>query len=146
MNSTIHGVALALLAAAPVRSRARLTPPVWPVPMPLVREGIALHDKADYAGATAKYGAALPGDSTYALAQSELALSLRAASQHEQAIAAARRALALNPDEPQTPGQVFERASFADSSLRSGRHESFWPGGKLLKQEYMTENSGPSSC
>lgn len=102
MNSTICGAALVLLAATPLRSWAQLSPAAWPAPMQVVREGVALHDKQDYTGAAAKYAAVLPGDSTYALAQSELALSLQAAGQHEQAVAAARRALALNPDEPQT--------------------------------------------
>lgn len=104
MNSTIRGAGLALLAALPLPALAQLTPATWPAPLQLVREGVALHDKADFAAAAAKYRAVLPGDSTYALAQSELALSLDAAGQHQEAVAAARRALALAPDQPRTYG------------------------------------------
>lgn len=103
MNNAVRGATLlALLAGAPGRGWAQLSPAAWPAPMQLVREGIALHDREDYAGAAARYAAVLPGDSTYALAQSELALSLQAAGKAEEAAAAARRALALNPDEPLT--------------------------------------------
>jgi antitoxin component YwqK of YwqJK toxin-antitoxin module/tetratricopeptide (TPR) repeat protein len=98
---------LALLLAAPLvgvgqQTPQRPAPQSWPKPGQLVKEGVALHDKEDYAGAIAKYQAVTPGDSTYAYAQSELALSLRSAGKHEEAVAAARRALALNPFEPLT--------------------------------------------
>ena len=52
--------------------------------------------------AIARYQAVTPGESSYATAQSELAMSLEAAGQHAEAVAAAHRALALQPFEPQT--------------------------------------------
>ncbi|GAB3725683.1 hypothetical protein GCM10027594_07220 [Hymenobacter agri] len=102
MSTAIRGAALALLLAGPRLGWSQQTPIAWPQPGQLVKEGVALHDKEDYAGAAAKYQAVTPGDSTYATAQSELALSLEAAGKHAEAIMAARRALALQPFEPQT--------------------------------------------
>ncbi|MDO7875433.1 tetratricopeptide repeat protein [Hymenobacter sp. ASUV-10] len=101
MKSTAtHGAALALLLALPVA--AQQNSPVWPRQGQLIKEGIALHDKEDYVGAIAKYRAVTPGDSSYAWAQSELAMSLSAAGKHEEAIAAAKEAIARQPFEPQT--------------------------------------------
>jgi antitoxin component YwqK of YwqJK toxin-antitoxin module/tetratricopeptide (TPR) repeat protein len=96
-----RGALLALLVAAPLlgRSQQQLT---WPEKGQLVKEGIALHDKQDYAGAIAKYAAVTPGDTTYAWAQSEMAMTLSAAGKHEEAVAAAQRALAQSPFEPHT--------------------------------------------
>ncbi|MFD1468192.1 hypothetical protein ACFQ48_08150 [Hymenobacter caeli] len=98
MLRTICGAGLALLVLAP-RLGAGQQAPSWPAQGQLVKEGVALHDKEDYAGAIAKYRAVTPGDTTYALAQSELALSLEAAGQHAEAAEAARHALAINPFE-----------------------------------------------
>ena len=103
MSRVFRGAAVAaLLAAAPRLGFGQQTPTAWPKPGQLIDEGIALHDKEDYPGAIAKYQAVSPGDSSYATAQSELALSLEAANKHEEAVAAARRALALHPFEPHT--------------------------------------------
>ncbi len=98
----LRGASLALLLAAPLLGASQQSPLSWPKPGQLIEEGVALHDKQDYTGAIAKYQAVTRGDSAYATAQSELALSLHAAGKHEEAITAARRALALNPFEPQT--------------------------------------------
>ncbi|MBO2012462.1 toxin-antitoxin system YwqK family antitoxin [Hymenobacter negativus] len=102
MSTVIRGAALALLLAAPRLGASQQTPVTWPKPGQLVKEGVELHDKEDYAGAVAKYQAVTPGDSSYATAQSELALSLHTSGKNEEAVAAARRAIALNPFEPQT--------------------------------------------
>lgn len=102
MSTVIRGAALALLLAAPRLGLSQQAPIAWPKPGQLVQEGVDLHDKEDYAGAIAKYQAVTPGDSSYATAQSELALSLHTAGKNEEAVAAARRAIALNPFEPQT--------------------------------------------
>ena len=101
------GAVLALLAALPQPAAAQTAAPAaplatWPDSQALIREGVVLHDKGEYAAAVARYEAVLPADSVYALAQSELALTLFADGKHEQAAAAARRAIAANPDEPQT--------------------------------------------
>jgi antitoxin component YwqK of YwqJK toxin-antitoxin module/tetratricopeptide (TPR) repeat protein len=103
----LRGASLALLLAAPLVGASQQTQPgrgplSWPKPGQLVKEGVALHDKQDYPGAIAKYRAVTPGDSSYATAQSELALSLLSAGKHQEAVEAARRALALNPFEPMT--------------------------------------------
>ena len=102
MSITKCGAALALLVAVPLLGAGQQAPAAWPKPGQLIQEGVALHDKEDYAGAIAKYRAVTPGDSSYATAQSELALSLQAAGKNEEAVAVARRALALQPFEPQT--------------------------------------------
>ncbi|MBF9141754.1 tetratricopeptide repeat protein [Hymenobacter properus] len=102
MSAVIRRASMALFVAAPLLSVAQQTPNTWPKPGQLVKEGVALHDKQDYTGAVAKYQAVTPGDSSYATAQSELALSLNAAGKHEEAVAAAKRAIALQPFEPQT--------------------------------------------
>jgi antitoxin component YwqK of YwqJK toxin-antitoxin module/Flp pilus assembly protein TadD len=102
MSTVIRGAALALLLAAPRLGASQQTPTTWPKPGQLVKEGVDLHDKEDYTGAIAKYQAVTPGDSSYAIAQSELALTLHTAGKNEEAVAAARRAIALNPFEPQT--------------------------------------------
>jgi len=97
-----RGALLALLLASPLLGAAQALPTTWPKKRQLVEEGVVLHDKQDYAGAIAKYQAVTRGDTSYALAQSEMALSLHAAGRHEEAVAAAKRALAINPFEPQT--------------------------------------------
>lgn len=99
------GAVLALLAALPQQAAAQ-TPSAalatWPDSQALIREGVALHDKGEYAAAAAKYEAVLPADSVYAHAQSELALTLFADKKYESSVAAARRAIAADPTEPQT--------------------------------------------
>ena len=102
MSTVFRGAVLALLLAGPRLGASQQPPAPMPRPGQLVKEGVALHDKQDYPAAIAKYQAVTPGDSSYATAQSELALSLEAASRHDEAVAAARRALVLNPFEPQT--------------------------------------------
>ena len=102
MPIIIRGAALALLVAAPLLGVSQQQPAPWPQPGQLLKEGIALHDKEDYPGAIAKYTAVTPGDSSYALVQTELAMTLQAAGKNEEAVAAARRALALQPFEPHT--------------------------------------------
>ena len=102
MSTTLRGAFEVLLVAVPLLGAGQQIPAAWPKPGQLINEGVALHDKEDYAGAIAKYGAVTPGDSAYATAQSELALSLHSAGKQEEAIAAARRAIALQPFEAQT--------------------------------------------
>ena len=102
MPIVIRGAALALLLAAARPCLSQQAPAAMPKPGQLIKEGIELHDKEDYVGAIAKYQAVTPGDSTYATAQSEMALSLHSSGKNEEAVAAARRAIALNPFEPQT--------------------------------------------
>lgn len=114
MSTAIRGAALVLLLAGPRLSWSQQTPIAWPRPGQLISEGVALHDKEDYPGAIAKYQAVTPGDSSYAAAQSELALSLEAHGKHAEAIAAARRALALNSFEPQT----YNNLANAQESLK----------------------------
>ena len=100
MSIVKRGAALALLVVTPLLSVGQQTPNTWSKPGQLVREGVALHDKKDYAGAITKYRTVSPGDTSYATAQSELALSLQTAGKNEEALA--RRALALQTFEPQT--------------------------------------------
>ncbi|UOQ98893.1 tetratricopeptide repeat protein [Hymenobacter sp. 5317J-9] len=102
MSTVTRGASLALLVAAPLLGMGQQTPATLPKPGQLVNEGVALHDKEDFAGAIAKYQAVTPGDSSYAIAQSELALSCYASGKNEEAVAAAKRAIALNPFEPVT--------------------------------------------
>jgi antitoxin component YwqK of YwqJK toxin-antitoxin module/tetratricopeptide (TPR) repeat protein len=102
MSSVIRGAALALLLVAPRLGLSQQAPLTWPLPGELVKEGIALHDKEDYPGAIAKYQAVTPGDSSYASAQTELAMSLYMTGKNEEAVAAARRAIALRPFHPPT--------------------------------------------
>ena len=114
MSIAIRGAALALLLAGPRLGVGQQTPVAWPRPGQLLKEGVALHDKEDYTGAAARYQAVTPGDSSYATAQSELALSLEAAGKHVEAVAAARRAQALQPFEPQT----YNTLATAQQSLK----------------------------
>ncbi|MET4076125.1 tetratricopeptide repeat protein [Hymenobacter sp. UYCo722] len=114
MSIAIRGAALALLLAGPRLGWSQQTTLAWPHPGQLIKEGVALHDKEDYPGAIAKYQAVTPGDSSYATAQSELAMSLEAAGKHAEAVAAARRALALHPFEPQT----YNTLATAQESLK----------------------------
>ena len=93
----MRGASVVLLVAAPLLGTSQQTPAAWPKPGQLVSEGLALHDKENYPEAIAKYSAVTPGDSLYATAQSELALSLYSAGKLEEAAAAARRAIALQP-------------------------------------------------
>jgi antitoxin component YwqK of YwqJK toxin-antitoxin module/tetratricopeptide (TPR) repeat protein len=78
-----------------------------PAPLPfkpakaLVEEGVALHDEGKYEDAIVRYRQVLPGDSTYARAQAELALSLMMAGKYQESADAARRAQQLDPFEPQ---------------------------------------------
>jgi hypothetical protein len=81
-------------AGRPTPGPEPASPPTWPLPGELVKEGIALHDKEDYAGAIAKYQAVTPGDSSCATAQSELAMSLFMTGKNEKS---APRAIALRP-------------------------------------------------
>ena len=128
MTTVFRGAVLALLVAAPRLGAAQQTPAPMPRPGQLVKEGVALHDKQDYPGAIAKYQAVTPGDSSYATAQSELALSLEAAGRHDDAVAAARRALVLNPFEPQTYNTLataqdaLKQVDAALATYATGRH------------------------
>ena len=101
------GAVLALLAALPQLAAAQTAAPAtplaaWPDSQALIREGVVLHDKGEYAAAVAKYEAVLPADSVYGQAQSELAFTLFADQKYELSVAAARRAIAAYPDEPNT--------------------------------------------
>lgn len=76
-----------------------------PAQMPMLgraalREGIALHDKDDFAAAIATYLRVPASDSAYADVQGELALSYWANDQHAEAVAAAQRAIELGMRSP----------------------------------------------
>ena len=63
----------------------------------LVDEGVAYHDKGDYAGAIAKYDQALQLDKDNLLALAEKAYSLVVLGKNEEAIKYCQRALELHP-------------------------------------------------
>ena len=120
MFDSTRGAVLAVLVAAPLLGRGQQQPAAWPATGQLVREGVALHDQQDYPGAIAKYEAVTPGDTTYALAQGELAVTLNATNHHAEAVAAAQRSLALHP---------FE--SFAYNALADSQEELKQPEAAL---------------
>jgi len=107
MKLRYYGAAMALLTI-PTLSSAQTTgakpDPLLPDAAALLKEGVGLHDKGQYAEAAARYQLITPGDSAYAQAQAELAMSLVAADKYPEGVAAAQRALALNPHDPETLG------------------------------------------
>ena len=100
MNLRYYGAVLVLLAG-PALGQSQPRPPAARPTLPdaaaLIKEGVALHDKAQYDEAAARYQLVTPGDSAYALAQAELALTLLATEKYGPSAAAAQRALALEP-------------------------------------------------
>jgi antitoxin component YwqK of YwqJK toxin-antitoxin module/tetratricopeptide (TPR) repeat protein len=101
MHLRHYGAAMALLAM-PGLGLAQTTPaPTYTEAAALIKEGVALHDAEKYNEAAARYQLVMPGDSAYAQAQAELALSLLAAEKYQGSIEAARRSLAVEPFEPE---------------------------------------------
>ena len=100
MKLRYYGAAVALLTF-PTLGRAQTAgaqpDPALPDAAALLKEGVGLHDKGQYAEAAARYQLITPGDSAYAQAQSELALSLISAEKYAEGVAAAQRSLARNP-------------------------------------------------
>ena len=123
MNLRYYGAAVALLTL-PGLSLAQTTPlpadPVLPDEPALLKEGAALHDKEQYAEAIARYQLITPGDSAYARAQSELALSLLGAKQYSEAAAAAQRSLAAEPFSPTALG-ILASAQEENKQLEAAR-------------------------
>ncbi|TVT41713.1 hypothetical protein FNT36_09805 [Hymenobacter setariae] len=101
MHLRHYGAAAALLAL-PGLGRAQTTPATtYTEAATLIKEGVALHDADKYDEAAARYQLVTPGDSAYAQAQAELALSLLAAEKYQASIEAARRSMAIEPFEPE---------------------------------------------
>jgi antitoxin component YwqK of YwqJK toxin-antitoxin module len=105
MHSRYYGAAVALLTL-PGLSLAQTTKPTADPTLPdvatIFKEGEALRAKEQYLEAAARYQLVTPGDSSYAPAQSNLALSLLGAKKYEEAIAAAQRSLAAEPFDAHT--------------------------------------------
>jgi antitoxin component YwqK of YwqJK toxin-antitoxin module/tetratricopeptide (TPR) repeat protein len=100
MHSRYYGAAVALLTL-PGLSLAQTTKPIADPTLPnaaaIFKEGEALRAKDQYLEAAARYQLVTPGDSAYAQAQSNLALSLLGAQKYDEAVAAAQRSLAAEP-------------------------------------------------
>jgi len=103
MRLPYAGLLVAGLAAPAVTLAQTVAPAAAPLVSAtvLVKEGVALHDEGKYDEAIARYRQVLPGDSTYAQAQAELALSLMMAGKYQESAEIARRAQLLDPFEPQ---------------------------------------------
>jgi antitoxin component YwqK of YwqJK toxin-antitoxin module/tetratricopeptide (TPR) repeat protein len=100
MHSRYYGAAVALLTL-PGLSLAQTakptTDPTLPDAAAIFKEGLALRAKEQYLEAAARYQLITPGDSAYAEAQRNLALSLLGAKKYEETTAAVQRALAVEP-------------------------------------------------
>jgi len=105
MHSRYYGAAVALLTL-PGLSQAQTTKPIADPTLPdaaaIFKEGEALRSKEQYLEAAARYQLITPGDSAYAQAQNNLALSFFGAKKYEEAVAAAQRSLAAEPFDAQT--------------------------------------------
>jgi antitoxin component YwqK of YwqJK toxin-antitoxin module/tetratricopeptide (TPR) repeat protein len=103
---------MALLALPSLgHAQAPAAAPTYTEAAALIKEGVALHDAEKYDEAAARYQLVTPGDSAYAQAQAELALSLLAAEKYQASIEAARRSLAVEAFEPElysTLGSAYE--------------------------------------
>ncbi|MFN8775929.1 MAG: tetratricopeptide repeat protein [Flavobacteriales bacterium] len=82
-----------------------------------VEEGIADHDKGDFAGAIRKYDQALQLDQDNLLALAEKAMSLLALQQYEESIGLCERALKLHPG-AKSLGMVYVTAGNAYDGLK----------------------------
>jgi antitoxin component YwqK of YwqJK toxin-antitoxin module len=100
MHLRHYGAALALLTLPGLSQAQTTAAPTLPDAKKLIKEGVALHDAEKYDEAAARYGLVTPGDSAYALAQGELAVSLIAAKKYAEGIAAAQRSLAHDAFRP----------------------------------------------
>ena len=100
MHLRHYGAAVALLALPSLSLAQTATTPTLPDAKKLLKEGVELHDAEKYDEAAARYSLVTPGDSSYALAQAELALTLASAKKYEESLAAARRSLALDAFQP----------------------------------------------
>jgi antitoxin component YwqK of YwqJK toxin-antitoxin module/tetratricopeptide (TPR) repeat protein len=119
MHLRHYGAALALLSLPSLSQAQTTTAPTLPDAKKLIKEGVELHDAEKYDEAVARYRLVTPGDSSYALAQAELALSLVAAKKYEDGLAAARRSLAGDAFQPtlySTMGSAYEELKQADQA------------------------------
>jgi antitoxin component YwqK of YwqJK toxin-antitoxin module/Tfp pilus assembly protein PilF len=111
MHLRHYGAAVALLALPSLGRAQTASAPTYIEAAALIKEGIALHDAEKYDEAAARYKLVTPGDSAYAQAQAELALSLLSAEKYQASIDAARRSMAIEPFEPElysTLGSAYE--------------------------------------
>ena len=106
MHLRHYGAALALLTLPGLSLAQTTASPTLPDAKKLLKEGVELHDAEKYDEAAARYSLVTPGDSAYALAQAELAMSLASAKKYEESVAAAQRSLALDAFQPLVYGTL----------------------------------------
>ncbi|MCC2548384.1 tetratricopeptide repeat protein [Hymenobacter sp. BT175] len=87
----------------------------------VLKEGVELHDKGEYAAAIARYRTVTPGDTSYARIQGELGLSYLEAKQYKEAIAATQQAIALKNYDPQVynvQASAYDELGNAEQALK----------------------------
>ncbi len=123
MHLRHYGAALALLTLPGLsQAQTTTTTPALLDGAKLIREGVEFHDAEKYDEASARYRLVTPGDSAYALAQAELALSLMAADKFQESLVVAQHALTLNAFEPvlySTLGSDYEGLKQADKVAKT---------------------------
>ena len=90
----------------------------------LLKEGLELHDKGDYAGAIKKYDEILSHDDRFYMAYNEKSFSLYMAGKYDECIDLAKKALKKFPDSAQNRniyvnyGSALDALGKADDALR----------------------------
>jgi antitoxin component YwqK of YwqJK toxin-antitoxin module/tetratricopeptide (TPR) repeat protein len=121
MHLRHYGAALALLTLPGLGQAQTTTPPTLADAKKAIKEGIELHDAEKYDEAAARYRLVTPGDSSYALAQTELALSLLSAKKYDESLAAAQRSLAADAFQSSlysTMGSAYEGLKQGDKAAK----------------------------
>ncbi|UYZ62951.1 tetratricopeptide repeat protein [Hymenobacter weizhouensis] len=95
MRVFTYGTLLGLWAGAAAAAYGQQQPATVPTAAQALQEGVALHDKGDYAGAIRQYLLVPSSDTGYVSVQGELALSYLLNKQYREAADASRRAIAL---------------------------------------------------
>jgi tetratricopeptide (TPR) repeat protein len=85
-----------------------------PSPEDLLREGVDLHDKGDYAGAIKKYDEILSSDDGFYLAYIEKTFSLFASGKNDECVELCRKALKKFPDSAQNKNIYVNYGSALD--------------------------------
>ncbi|RSK45994.1 toxin-antitoxin system YwqK family antitoxin [Hymenobacter perfusus] len=101
MRVFTYGTLLSLWAGVAATAYGQQQPATVPTASRALQEGIALHDKGDFAGAIRQYLLVPSSDSGYVGIQGELALSYLQNKQYKEAAEASRRAIALHMHDAQ---------------------------------------------